>query len=141
VAGGAGYLAEKGAGAPGYDTHYTGLQADYAAELYAVSHDPGALWLLKLLYNQLMKRVTLSTLTIQAGGGSRETAPNQQGHFGACALPVVAFATHNQQLLTLSLRQLGLVKVDFLNYAKYGNNQDQVIGNYAAALLALHPPA
>jgi hypothetical protein len=136
-----GYLAEKGAGAPGYDTHYTVLQADYAAELYAVSHDPRALRLLRLLFNQLLRRVHLSTLFIQEGGGSRHTAPSAMGHWGTCALPVVAFATHSQRLLKLSLRQLGLLKVDFINYAKSSDNQDQVIGNYAAALLALHPPA
>jgi len=76
---GAAYLAEQGAGAPGFDPHYTILQADYAAELYALSRGQQVLRLLNLLMNQLFTRVNKDTLVIQTGGGSRHPEPGSVG--------------------------------------------------------------
>jgi hypothetical protein len=137
---GAGYLAEMDPGAPGFDPHYTILQADYAAALYVLSHQARALRLVNLLFNQLQTRTNDRTLTIQTGRGSRHPQPNVSGHLATCALPVLAFADRSH-LRALALTQLSLARTDFLNYVRVNNDQDQVIGNYAVVLMALHPPA
>ena len=134
--GGAAYLAEKGAGSPGFDTHYTILQADYDAEMYAVSHAPRALRLLNLLVDQLLTRTNIHTLTIQTGGGSRHPTPNVSGPFVSASLPVLAFADR-PDLLPLVRKQLSLAETDFRYYTRVNNDQDQIIGNYAMALLAV----
>jgi hypothetical protein len=136
---GAGYLAEMSPGPPGFDPHYTILQADYAAALYALSHQARVLRLVNLLFNQLQTRTNDRTLTIQTGLGSRHPQPNVSGHLSTCALPVLAFADR-RHLLALALTQLSLLRTDFLNYVRANNDQDQVIGNYAVALMAAHPP-
>jgi hypothetical protein len=138
--GGAAYLAEQGAAAPGFDPHYTILQADYAAELYALSHDQQVLRLLNLLMNQLLTRVAKGTLAIQTGGGSRHPERGVSGPFVCAALPVLAFADRSRDLVPFVMKQLSLAKVDFRNYARHNNDQDQVIGNYAAALLSMDAP-
>ena len=104
--GGAAYLAEQGAGAPGFDPHYTILQADYAAELYALSRDPQVLRLLNLLMNQLLTRVEKHTLAIQTGGGSRHPERGVSGPFISSALPVLAFANRSRDLVPLVMKQL-----------------------------------
>ena len=72
---GKGYLAESGGATPGFDAEYTHLQADIAARLYVVSHDPRALRLLNLIVNKLLERVdsdwALST-------GRRHQAPSRR---------------------------------------------------------------
>jgi hypothetical protein len=132
---GAGYLAEKGTGAPGFDAHYTILQDDYAAELYALSRDPKALRLLNLLTNQLLTRTNKRTMIIQTGSGSRDTAPNISGKFVSSSIPVLAFLGGRRGLRPAASTQLAVAQIDFLNYVAAGMDQDQVIGNYVSALL------
>lgn len=69
---GAGYLAEAGGGAPGYDPAYTQAQLDIATGLYMISRDPRALRLMNLEANQLLKRVD-SSWTLDARDGSRKS--------------------------------------------------------------------
>jgi hypothetical protein len=132
---GAGYLAEKGSGAPGFDAHYTILQADYAAELYALSRAPQVLRLLNLLTNQLLTHTDKRTMVIQTGSGSRDTAPNISGKFVSSSIPVLAFLGGRRDLRAASSTQLAVAHIDFLNYVAAGLDQDQVIGNYVSALL------
>jgi hypothetical protein len=136
---GEGYLGEVGTGAPGFDPHYTILQADYAAEMYVLTHQSRALRLLNLLFNQLETRTDLRTLTVSTGGGSRHSAASS-GPLQTCALPVLAFADRGRDLLPLAMKQLTQAELNFINFVKSDNDQDQIVGNYVVALMALHPP-
>jgi hypothetical protein len=138
---GAGYLGEQGlTGKPGFDPHYTMLQADYATELYLLSGQPKILRLANLLMNQLFTRIDRRSLIIQTGDGSRHPQPNVSGRFEANVLPVLAFADR-PNLLPLAQKQLQQVGVDFVNYVDADNDQDQVISNYAMTLIGLQAPA
>jgi hypothetical protein len=137
---GAAYLAEKGAGAPGFDPHYTILQADYASELYLLSGQTSVLRLTNLLMNQLLTRIDRATLIINTGSGSRHPQPNVMGRFESNVLPVLAFTT-SPDLLRLLPKQLEFVEADFPNYVRADNDQDQVIANYALALIGSQAPA
>ena len=68
---GAGYLAESGGGAPGFDPNYTMAQLDTATDLYVLTRDPKYLRLMNLLYNQLSPLVS-SSWVLNATGGTRQ---------------------------------------------------------------------
>ncbi len=68
---GAGYLAESGGGAPGFDPSYTDAQLDTATDLYVLTHDPKYLWLMNLLFNQIRPLID-STWTLDALNGTRK---------------------------------------------------------------------
>jgi hypothetical protein len=131
---GAAYLTEQAQGAPGFDPHYTILQADYVAELVAVSHAPRALKLLNLLVNQLFTRINHRNLFIQTGGGSRDPKPSQNAFISA-SLPILAYELR-PDLLTFVPKQEATAGAYFRNWAKTGLNEDQIVGNYSASLLA-----
>ena len=67
---GAGYLAEAGAGAPGFDAEYTMTQLDTATAMWVLSHDSRWLRLTNLLFNQIRPRIDQS-FTLDASGGTR----------------------------------------------------------------------
>jgi hypothetical protein len=135
---GAGYLAEQsGTGAPGYDPHYTLLQQDYVAELYALSRQARVLRLLNLLFNQVRPGINPHTMSIDYGPGSRHST-GAVALFASSSLPVLAFADR-PDLLWLVPRQVKRLTLDFVSYAKTDNVQDQPIGNYVAALVDLDP--
>jgi hypothetical protein len=69
---GAGYLAESGGGAPGFDPSYTDAQLDTATDLYVLTHDPKYLRLMNLLFNQLRPLID-STWTLDAQNGTRRS--------------------------------------------------------------------
>ena len=69
---GMGYLAEKGAGDPGFDPAYLQLQMDIASRLYIVSRDARILRLLNLFANMELPRVDQRTWLLDAMGGSRQ---------------------------------------------------------------------
>ena len=137
---GAGYLAEKGAGAAGFDPHYTGVQAGEAARLFALSHDPQVLRLLNLLTNELLQRTNRRTLMIVNGSGTRRTFSEGAGRFESPCIPVAALAGGRVDLLPLVTPQLRFAATDFHNYVKSGIDQNSVIGDYASSALALRPP-
>lgn len=68
---GAGYLAESGGGAPGFDPSYTDAQLDTATDLYVLTHDPKYLRLMNLLFNQLRPLID-QTWTLDALNGTRK---------------------------------------------------------------------
>lgn len=137
---GAGYLAEAGPKPPGFDPHYTGVQAAAASGLFALSHQARPRRLLNLLTNQLMTLVNRRTLVITNGFGTRRTGTEGQGRFESPVIPVAAMLGGRRGLLPLVLRQLRLAATDFRNYIRAGNDQNSVIGDYAWATLALDPP-
>ncbi len=69
---GAGYLAESGGGAPGFDPEYTMLQLDYATSLWVLTHEERFLWLTNLLFNQLRPLVNAKDI-LNATGGTRRS--------------------------------------------------------------------
>ena len=62
------------------------------------------------------------------------------GRFESNVLPVLAFTT-SPDLLRLLPKQLEFVEADFPNYVRADNDQDQVIANYALALIGSQAPA
>jgi hypothetical protein len=136
---GAGYLAEARPKKPGFDPHYTGVQAATAAELFAISRRPGALRLLNLLTNELLARTNRRTLVITNGTGTRRVKSEGQGRFESPAIPVLALIGGRTDLIGLVSRQLTLSGADFRNYVRSGNDQNSVIGDYAWATLAAQP--
>jgi hypothetical protein len=68
----AGYLAESGGGAPGFDPEYTMTQLDTATGMWILSHDPRWLRLMNLFFNQLRSRIS-SDFWLNATGGSRHS--------------------------------------------------------------------
>jgi hypothetical protein len=70
-AGGAGYLAESGGGAPGFDPSYTMAQLDTATELFVLTRDPRYVRLMNLLFNQERPRID-RTFTLNATAGTRK---------------------------------------------------------------------
>ena len=68
---GAGFLAESGGGAPGFDPSYTDAQLDTATDLYVLTHDPKYLRLMNLLFNQLRPLID-QTWTLDALNGTRK---------------------------------------------------------------------
>jgi hypothetical protein len=67
---GAGYLAEAGGGAPGFDPEYTMLQLDYATSLWVLTHERRYLRLMNLLFNQLRPLVSRADI-LDARDGTR----------------------------------------------------------------------
>jgi hypothetical protein len=136
---GAGYLAEARPKKPGFDPHYTGVQAATAAELFAISHQAAARRLLNLLMNELLLRTNRRTFTITNGAGTRRTSSEGQGRFESPTVPIAALVGGRSDLVALVPRQLGLAGTDFRNYVRSGNDQNSVIGDYAWAALAVQP--
>jgi hypothetical protein len=135
---GAGYLAEKGpTGPPGFDPHYTGVQAAEAAKLFAVVPSPATQRLLNLLVNQEMKAVNRRTLVITNGRGTRRPFPEGTGPFESPCIPVAALLAGRSDLAPLVLHQVSLATVDFHNYAAYALDQNSVVADYAWAVLAM----
>jgi hypothetical protein len=74
--GSAGYLAESGGGAPGFDPEYSQLQLDVVSRLYVLSRDPRALRLSNLLVNALLPRVN-DAWDLDTSGGTRHPQPDR----------------------------------------------------------------
>jgi hypothetical protein len=131
---GAGYLAEKGVGAPGYDPDYTQGQADIAARLYVQSRDPRVLRLLNLLTNQLLLRVN-GNFELDASGGSRHPQIGRHPPFLTPALVVLALAGR-ENLVTLAERQIGTIALHYsAASAMPGPNDYRGLGNQVGLML------
>ena len=139
AANGAGYLTEQGVGAPGFDPHYTVLQADYAAELYAVSHAHGALRLLDLLVDQLFTRINR--------GDTRNLLRRRDHDIPSNLEPARSYRPPFPCWHSLCGRifcgtcpnRRGSLRAPSATGQRQGDDQDQVMGNYAMALIALQP--
>jgi hypothetical protein len=87
---GAGYFAESGGGAPGFDADYTQLQLDQLVRLYLVTDDPSILRLVNLLFNQLWPLVDTTNWTLNTSGGTRHPQLNRYIGFNSPALTLLA---------------------------------------------------
>jgi hypothetical protein len=83
---GAGYFAESGGAAPGFDADYTQLQLDQLCRLYLVTKSAEVLRLVELLFNQEWPLVNPTTWTLNTSGGTRHP---QQGRFTGFTTPAL----------------------------------------------------
>ncbi len=103
---GAGFLAESGGSAPGFDADYTHLQADVAARLYLYSGDRRALWLTNVLTNMLLTRVDRSRWMLDTSGGSRHPQAGRLLPFTTPAVATLAWLGGRSDLRRDVQRQL-----------------------------------
>jgi hypothetical protein len=132
---GAGYLAESGGGAPGFDADYTQLQADESARLYAYSHDHRALVLTNLLANQLLTR-RLPGWWLDTSGGTRHPDPGRRVPLTTSAFAVLGWLDGRPALrrdLAGQLHELRLWMCGGLTYSYV--NLYRAMGNEVSVVL------
>jgi hypothetical protein len=140
-ANGAGYLAERGVGAPGFDPEYTELQDDMASVLYAVDRGPESVRLLNLLTNVLLPRVD-SSYRLHTYGGSRHGTPTSVVPFTTSALPILAFQLGRGDLVRRAQAQLARIREEIRNATRYPyRNSYRYLGFQSTALAVLAPAA
>jgi hypothetical protein len=132
---GKGYLAESAGATPGFDAEYTHLQADVAARLYVVSHDPRALRLLNLLVNKLLDGVD-SDWALSTAGGTRHAEAGRKIPFTTPALAVLVTSGARPDLAPRLARQLGRIEREFRGALTYSHrNMYRGLGNEVAVIL------
>jgi hypothetical protein len=112
---GAGYLAESGGGAPGFDPEYTMTQLDGATGMWVLSRDPRWLRLMNLLFNQLRPRLD-SSFTLDATGGTRFSGKIP---FYSAGLAVLYNSGGRPDLAALVPGDLARVEAEFTNTGNY----------------------
>jgi len=143
VVGRAGYLAESGGSAPGFDPEYTELQLDVATRLYVLSDDPRALRLANLLVNALLTRFDPSDWMINGSNGSRH--PGR--HVTPLTTPALAVLTMDGKrpdLAKLAVRQFAVINSTYRGDWTYSNvGYYRGYGNEVSVILLaaqqLHP--
>ena len=118
---GAGYFAESGGGAPGFDANYTLLQLDQLTRLYLVTGSPDILRLMNLEINQLMPLVDTSTWELDTSGGTRHPQPDRYVPFSTPALAVLALYGGRTDLLGYVSSQLATSEADYKAYITIWN--------------------
>ena len=114
---GAGYLAESGGGAPGFDAEYTMTQLDTATAMWVLSHDQRWLRLMNLFFNQLRPRIS-SSFMLDALGGARH---NHLTPFYSAGLAVLYFSGRRRDLARLVPGDLAMLAVQFGNPGNYSS--------------------
>jgi hypothetical protein len=132
---GAGYLAEAGAGAPGFDPEYTVLQADVATRLFWLTADPRALRLMNLFLNQLLPRIDTATWVLDASNGSRHPEANRSVGFDSPVLAVLAWKGGRADLAPFVAPQLAAAERDFRGALGYSS--DGMYFNFGSELASL----
>jgi hypothetical protein len=112
---GAGYLAESGGGAPGFDPEYTMTQLDGATSMWVLSHDRRWLWLMNLLFNQLRPRID-RTFTLDATRGSRH---DHRIPFYSAGLAVLYYSGDRPDLGRLVPGDLARLSAEYRNRGNY----------------------
>jgi hypothetical protein len=132
---GAGYLAESGGGAPGFDADYAQLQADEVARLYVYSHDRRALVLTNLLANELLTR-RVSGWWLDTSGGTRHPDPGRRVPLTTSAFAVLGWLDGRPVLrrgLAGQLRELRLWMCGALSSSQV--NLYRAMGNEVSVVL------
>jgi hypothetical protein len=132
---GSGYLAEAGKRI-GFDRYYTYIQVDHAALLYAISRSQAALRLLNLLTNELLKQTNRHSWLISIGGGTRRGLPGAQIPFVTPVIDVAVLAGGRRDLAKYVLPQFRRARMEFAADVR-GTSQEEVVAEYATALIAL----
>jgi hypothetical protein len=114
---GAGYLAESGGGAPGFDPSYTDAQLATATDLYVLTRDSRYLRLMNLLFNQLRPRID-SSWTLDATGGTRES---YREPFMNQAVSVLAASGDRPDLVSGVSGQLRRVETEYAGAETFTN--------------------
>ena len=114
-AAGAGYLAESGGGAPGYDPSYTMVQLDIATELYILTRDSRYVRLMNLLFNQERPRIN-AAFTLNATGGTRK---DDDTPFMSAAPAVLVLTGQRPDLRRFWLGQLRRIQHEYRGAMTY----------------------
>jgi hypothetical protein len=133
-ANGAGYLAEKGAGAPGYDAAYTTGQVEIASRLYLESGDARALCLVNLFTNKLLAR-TDASWALDARSGSRLSF---RGQFVGSAPVVLALFAGRSGLARRLERLYTAAYSTFRGNAAQNWSSTAIYYDYGFSLATLH---
>ncbi len=134
---GAGYFAESGGGAPGYDADYTQVQVDQLTRLYLVTNSPTVLRLVNLLVNQEWGQVDTATLELNTSGGTRHPQPNRSIPLTTPALALSASAGGQSYLTPFLQQQTGLIEAAYSNVVTYWSSGGQYGFGLQAATLVL----
>ena len=110
---GAGYFAESGGGAPGFDADYVQLQLDQLTRLYLVTGSPMVLRLVNLLFNQEWPLVDPQTWTLDTSGGTRHPQQGRYISFSTPALALLATVGGRGDLIPYVSGQLASVETDY----------------------------
>jgi hypothetical protein len=112
---GAGYLAESGGGAPGFDPEYTMTQLDGATSMWVLSHDRRWLRLMNLFFNQLRPHIDRS-FTLDARHGARH---DHVIPFYSAGLAVLYYSGDRPDLARLVPRDLARLSAEYSNPGNY----------------------
>jgi len=110
---GAGYFAESGGGAPGFDADYVQLQLDQLTRLYLVTRSPVVLRLINLVFNQLWPLVDPRTWTLDTSGGTRHPQQGRLVSFSTPALALLATVGGRGDLVRYVSGQVTSVETDY----------------------------
>jgi hypothetical protein len=137
---GAGYLAESGGLAPGFDPEYSMLQLDVASRLYVESGDPRALRVTNLLVNALLPRVD-ADWALDTSNGTRRPQIGRKVPFITPALVVLADLGGRTALIPRARSQFGRIDREFRGALTYSHrNMYRGLGNEAAVVLEAASP-
>lgn len=120
LGGAAGYLAESGGAAPGFDPEYAELQLDVVTRLYVLSRDPRALHLADLLVNALLPHVN-GQWYLNTSGGTRHTQTGRFVPFLTPALIVLGWLGHRPALAHLAASQFSVIDQTYSGACTYTN--------------------
>ncbi len=131
---GAGYLAESGGEAPGFDPEYTHLQADIASRLFLLSGDPRARRIANLTVNAVLTR-TAADWTVNTSGGSRHGTPGRRVPFNTPALHVMVAQGGRTDLIAKLGGQRAMIDAAFRGALTYSHrNYYRGLGLQAAVM-------
>jgi hypothetical protein len=132
----AGYLAESGGGAPGFDPEYAGTQLDVASRLYVLSGDPRALRLANLLTNAVLPRVG-GTWLLDTSGGTRHPLPDRHVPFTTPALAALAWLGGRSDLAADVPHQFARINQAYRAAIHYGGSANMYhgLGSQVAVIL------
>lgn len=138
---GAGYFAESGGGAPGFDANYTQLQLDQLTRLYLVNRSPEVLRLMNLLANQLLPRIDTTTWMLDTSGGTRHPQLDRHVPFDSASFDALAFYGGRTDLLGGVASQETTMERVFSGATHYWNpGQEADFGREAASFVLLGLP-
>jgi|SRR5579862_944455 len=130
----AGYIAESGGGAPGFDPYYTQTQLDALTRLYVLSHDPRVLRVANLLVNAELPLVD-STWWLNTSDGTRHTLPNAHAPFITPALAVLGLLGLRPDLAQLAPSQFGLIDLHYRGVTGYAPPDYMGLSDEVAVIL------
>jgi hypothetical protein len=132
----AGYLAESGGGAPGFDPDYTQFQLDILSRLYVLSGDPRVLSVANMLIGALLPRVNTATWTLDTSGGTRHPQQGRLVPFTTPGLAVLGWLGARRELAAMFASQLSAIEHYYLGALTYSSpDMYRGLGTQVAVIL------